>query len=482
MRKQLLLRIGTLVTVALLVAGITCIAGINILGNNVLSMTRNGFLANAENDVKNIIFDASNLFDKKLERLTNNFPGVMTFFTEETFRNDYSFGYRPSYYNWPDSAPDTFLDLRYHANISYSVSSINVYNKTIYDLPYLSSSLKNTINRTAIMDYLFLPTFRLNSDFFAGYIGTTEKFLRYYPYAINNTDLKRYIAYNPVSDDAWYQPALAAAGSFVYTSPYYDPIAAQLMISITRTFNNPQTGALLGAFGSDLILATLQEDIRELTYLPNSRTFLFEKETGYLIADNGSTLNRLQTYNQISGITISSSLWETLKVNQQSFQVSGDRYFLSRDLATSQGQYMLVVTLDQSTILDTFTTVLTSINEIRNINVIIVVAVFVGMFLLTSLLVICLVDRLVGTLQKLEDDSVTIVSNFGGDNLTKGIGALSEKSGFDEIDNLRRNFGLLLEQLRQPSAPATNQFYQKPMWTPAPPPPLTGFAIAPKTS
>ena len=476
LRKQLLLRFGGIVSTALLLAGVICIIFINVTGSNIKTSMRSGFLSNAETDVKNIILDAANLFDKKLERLTNNFPNVMTFTTEDTFRSDNPFGFIPSYYNWPDNLPNAFVDPRYHANITLKASSINVFNKTINDVPTLSSSIRDTINRTAAMDYLFVPTFQLNNDFFAGYIGTPSKFLRYYPGAVNNTDIKRYIAYSPVGD-YWYDQTVANPRTVIYTSPYYDPIAGQLMITISQTFHNPESGVILGAFGADLILTTLQNDISQLTYLPNSRTLMVEKSTGYIIADSRNVVNRLLTYNQITAPSISSDLWTTLSNNQQSFQLTGNYYLLSRDLKTSQNQYMLIVILDQDTILDTFATVLALINNILVINVVIVAAVFVGMFLFTLLLVICLTHRIVSPLQQLADRSRVIAGNLGKEDLFKGVEMKPLETGFDEIDRMQGNFNAMVTSARQPAVVAVNRFYQNPVWGTVPPPPLEGFSI-----
>lgn len=479
LRRQLLAIFGSLAAVTLIAGGLMCIIFIQVLSNNLRTTLQTNFLASAQADVTQLLTNGAQLFDKKLERWTNSFPKVMATVAEDTYRVDFPFSSDlRSYYNWPGELQGASVDTRYSANVTYLHSTINVYNTTPSGVPALPLSLRQVINRTASMDYLFRPTFRGSSEFFAGYMATPERFLRYYPGVMNNSLIQRYILYDPVSD-YWYEETLAHPHTVVYTSPYYDPIAKQLMITIAQTLNTPYSNNLIGAFGADLILTTLQQDIRSLRYLTGTQIVLVERDTGYVIAYTHGTVDRLMRYNEVPGLAISDNLWYQLTTQPGSLFLEGVYYYLAQNLATSGNRYMLVALVPQSQVLAVYQTVIASISQLLELQGLIVMGAFLGGCLLIAPLILFLAYRIVTPLQQLVDDSQTITKNIGGTDLFAGVNTQVQPTGVYELDVMRHNFQAMAAASQQPdNTSAVNAYYQKPVWAPvAPPPPLVDFAF-----
>jgi hypothetical protein len=455
LRKQLLIVFSLFTVTSLIAIGISCIIFIVVTGNQVHDNLYSGFLNNSQNVISDIMTNGAQLYDMKLAQLTRNFPNIMAFDAEDSFRTDYPFGYIPSYYNWPGQLVNPIFSTSYDANITYAHSTINVYDETIYDVPNLSPSIKNTINKTAQMDYLFVPTFSLNPDFFAGYVSTPDQFLRYYPGAVNDDLLSTYIMYSNL-DDYWYVTTMANPDEVTYTSPYYDPIAHQLMITIGRVLHNPYDKSILGALGADLILKSIQTDIKQLTYLGKSRTILFEKNSGYVIADSANDINSLVTYQTMTN-PISADMWNSLLQNNNTLLNENTSYFLSVNLQTSNGQYILVSIIDQQYVLDTFSTIMDSISGIIRQEVGVVIGIFFVVLIVTLGCAILLTNRIVTPLQRLSEASSNMASRIGEANLTKGVNLEIKPTGIFEIDNMTNKFTQTVENIGKPTAVVTHQ-------------------------
>lgn len=219
LKRQLLTIFTLFASISLFCVGISCIIFIVVVGNSVENKLHDGFLETSKNDMIRIATHGSQLFDKKLDKLTSNFPNVMAISGEDSFRNDNIYGFIPSHYNWPNQLINASYNSKYDANVTTQHSTVNVYNKTYFDLPTFFPQINNIIDRTASMDYLFIPTFKYSQDFFAGYMATPERFLRYYPGAINYNNISKYVTYDNVGD-YWYDTVMSNPNSVTYTSPY----------------------------------------------------------------------------------------------------------------------------------------------------------------------------------------------------------------------------------------------------------------------
>lgn len=447
---------------SLIVIGISCVIFQYIYGVSTHDKIANNFEDFSKNDMIAIVSDGANFFDEKLAKLTSNFPNLMKTSFEDSYRTDYPFGYIKSYYNWPNTFVNEQYSSVYNANISYTHSSYNVYGKTINDISGLPQNMQKLINVTSSTDYLFVPSFNYSSDFFAGYVATPSQFLRYYPAAINYQKVNNYINYNNLND-YWYQEIMSNTEDVTYTSPYYDSIARQLMITIGSTVKNPNDGSIIGAFGSDLILKTIQNDIKNLIYLNKSRTILFEKETGYVIADSFQTLKSLMTYENLTDPSFK-NVWNKLK-NMKLVDLNG-YYYVAVDMKTSNAKYMLVSSIEKQYVTSQYDHITDDINLNLQINIYTVVGVFIGMLFLISALTYFLTNRIVTPIQQLSEYSKQLTQNIGERELTHGINTEIARSGIREVDELTYQFSQSIATISaQPvESNNVNSYYQNIPW------------------
>jgi len=448
LKKQLLILFGLLSTISLTLIGVMCIIYIAVAGNQIYTVLFNGFLNNSQSSISTIMTNGAQLFDMKLAQLTYNFPNQMVTNAEDSFRSDYPFGNIQSYYNWPGQLPNATYSPVYSANVTYLHSSINIYNVTFPELSTVNSYIKNIINKTAQMDYLFVPTFANNPDFLAGYMSTPTQFLRYYPGVVNDNTLSTYIMYNNL-DDYWYVTTMENPISTlpVYTSPYYDPIAKELMITISHVVHNPYDMSVLGAFGADMMLRSIQNDIQQLTYLNESRTILFEKESGYVIADSGAQVTNLMTYKDITNLSVSSNVWNSLLATTNTLVLDNENYFLSVNLNTSNGKYMLVSIIDKKYVINPFSSIINSISTIISIEIAVVIIVSIIIIIITIIVTVILTNHIVAPLQRLSDISSKMAGRIGEASLTNGIDVNIDHTGITEIDNMTSAFKNTVDQL-----------------------------------
>lgn len=443
LKKQLLILFSSLTATSLGFIGIMFIVYVAVTGTSIQNSLGQGFLQNSQNSIADIITSGAQLFDMRLSQLTCNFPDTMATVAEDSFRIDYPYGNIPSYYNWPGQLINPTYSTVYNANITYVSSTINVYNKTIYDVPNLSSNLHNIINKTAHMDYFFVPTFANSPDFLAGYISTPTQFLRYYPGAVNDKTLNTYINYNNLND-YWYLTTMQNQQNVypVYTSPYYDPIAKELMITIGRVLHNPYDKTVIGAFGSDLMLRSIQDNIKKLTYLNGSRTILFEKQTGYVIADSSYPITSLITYQNLTSLTITSSLWNSLLATTNTLisDTNNINYYLSVNLTTSNGKYILITVINQQYVANMFSPIMNSIGGIISNEIGIAIGVSIAIIILTIGLTIIITNHIVSPLQQLSDISSKMAGRIGETSLVTGIDTNIGHTGIQELDDMTSNF------------------------------------------
>ncbi len=435
-KKQFMIALPLLTIASLIYIGISCIIYINIAGNKINDNLYNGCLNIAEKEIKNILINGAEEFDNKLRMLSSSFTNIMTYYTENTFRNDFPYTFKKSHYNWPNQLENSLFNQNYNANITYRHSTYNIYNITYDNIYTVSNSLLNTINVTSIIDYVFPLAFNLSNDFFAGYYASNEQFLRYYPGAVNYNNINKYILYDNLND-LWYTSTLSDSKSPTYTSPYFDPIANNIMITIANKVRNPYTGEVNGAFGTDLILKTLQNDIKSLIYMNKSRTILFEK-SGYVIADtNVDIIDKLYQYENSS---ITDELWIKLLNNYNKLVKYNRNYFLSTELETSNKNYILVSIIEEKHILDAFSKIINDYNKIIKNEITIVIIVFFVSLFLCILLSVLLAHKISTPLQKLIEISESLTKNIGEESLTKNVNMNIPLSGIDEIDRATTQF------------------------------------------
>lgn len=435
------------------------VTSVVVIKNTIYS----GMLDQSKENLKKISFDGSQIFDKKLSKYADNFLNVIAFSSDDCFRNDYPFAYMKSYYNWPDELIGATYSPIYHANITLKTSSINVYNKTIYDLPYLDSTLQDTINRTVSLDKIFIPLYKYNNDFLAGYIATVQNFLRYYPGAFNNNKLYQYINYLPTTD-YWFTSTLQRPlNNLTFGSPYFDPIAGQFMISITKKIYNGTK--VIGAAGGDLILNTIQNEIKNVTYLQNGRAILFDTSEGLIIADSQYKYTNIKGYADVQNLPISDDLWSNLQTPNELFET--DQYYLvSNFLPNTDNKYLLVSIASKQDIYGIFGTTIESIYTTLIIDIILICILAPVITLIVVFMVLCLTNNIVSPIQNLVKDADKMINNIGSNNITENLEMSNANSHIKETRELQENFKRLQDSLKQQKVqPAqdniNNEFYDK---------------------
>lgn len=432
--------IFTVVLSLVLICG-SCILFAVVVGNTTTTNVYDGFDYLAISDMKEITKIGGLSFDGYIRKMTQNFPNIMTSTTNDLYRNDSVYSYIKSYYNYPNTLVNEHYNASYNANITYYSSSYNVYNTTPNEIDNLPSSIKETINTTAPMDYFFPFTFSISSDFFAGYMATPEKFFRYYPGAINYDNVDNYIMYNNVNR-YWYQTVMSNS-NVTYTAPYVDYVSGYLMITIGRQIIDPNNKNIIGAFGSDFTLTKIQENIKNLTYLENGRSILFEKETGYVIADSYQNISNIITYNEITNPTINSNVWNYLKTHNDVIK-NGDYYFASVGLESTNNAYMLVTIANKNDVLATYSKIVDNVVKSNTETMYSIGFVTVGLLVILCVALYSLVNSIVVPIKNLTNVVDEMANNIGKTKITKGVNYTQIRSGIREIDDLQNQFEMVM--------------------------------------
>jgi hypothetical protein len=456
LRKQTLIVFGTLTFFALFVPDLVSVTYISVVSSNIKNDAHDILLAQATNNIKSITQDGADLIDRMFSTYANNYVNMVAFATPDCFRTDYPFGYIPSYYNWKNTLIDEFYDSNLNANITLNTSTYNVFNTTPNDIQYLNNNLKNTIDKTASLDLFFIQLHINNKDFLQQYIGTITKFQRNYPGSINYNNIMQYIKYDPTSD-YWYTNTVANPNTIVYSSPYFDPIANQTMITISRTLNDVYTGSLFGAIGGDLALKTIGDIIKTITYLKSGRVLLFEK-TGLLVADSKITHNRIVSYadydNMYDDIKISPSAWNNLIRSDILFD--SDYYYIqSITLETGGNKYVLLSFVSHDDIYSEINPLLDNISIAYRNNMIYIFCSLAAVLFCVTILVMRLVNLIVGELEQLANTSEQIISNIGSSSLVNGV-EMKMANGVKETQMVFNKFKSFIDTYEQKKAAKNN--------------------------
>lgn len=472
LRSKLLILFGTASGVLLVVTGVSSGVYDEITGKLVHDDLNSGFMNLAESDMLNILINSANLFDTKFKQLIANFPGPMTTSFEDSFRPDFPFGYIQSYYNWPGQLIDAKFDQKYNANVTYYSSSINVYGKTIYEIPSLPQDLLDVINKTASMDYLFQSTFNLSSNFYAGYItyptSSGNTFKRYYPGKMNDNQISTYINFNGVVRP-WYISQLEnsqynSPTKMTFTEPYFDEINNKIMITIGRICYNPISNVQVGGFGSDMVLDVIQSLIAKINYLGITRSILFDIKTGYVVADSQQSVNTLITYNDIRNPSIGLDNWNKILSVQDQFIENGDYLMVSHYMNTASGnryQYVLVSIIQTQYILNTFNSIMTQVNSFIKVTNQLTISIAIILFFVTIPIILCITIRITRPFQRIIEAGNNFIKNIGNKSLvdprrTSKVSPDDVATGVTETDGVIRNLNTVLDRFSSPSNVATS--------------------------
>ena len=378
--KQILILFSLLLTFSFSVSVIITSIYAYQTHTGISTNSRDYLFNQMKKNIDQITLDGGNILDQMFNKYSSNLINTISVASSDVFRNDYPFGYIKSYYNWPNTFINEFYSNSLHANISLMSSSYNIYNKTPNDI--LDNSSSYIINRTSSLDLFFIPLFKKNNDFIQEYIGFPSSFQRNYPASINYNNINSYILYNP-SDDYWYQNTLLYNDKLVYSSPYFDNIANQSMITISRTINNIANGQIIGVVGADLTLTQISDLLSSIRYLENGRVMLFEK-SGLLISDTKKSYSRIVSYSDIyNDIGINLDNWNYL-IQDNTLLLINNYYIKSQILSTASNKYILLSFVNYDDVFSQISPLLNRIDDYFVQTLIIVFCVIGGIMILIS--------------------------------------------------------------------------------------------------
>jgi hypothetical protein len=235
-----------------------------------------------------------------------------------------------------------------------------------------------------------------------------------------------------------------------YTSPYFDAINNLMMITIGRLCFISQgsaQGQLLGGFGADLMLDQVQKIVKNLNYLGQSRTLMFDVSSGYLIADSMNQITSLITYSSVSNPSINTGIWNQLLSSTGQIISNGNYDMVS--FYVQSNRYILVSIIDHQYILNTFSDIVSQVNKLVNQAVGITIGIDVLLFVIIIIYTIIMTNSIVTPLQKLENQSKLMTQRFGG-SLIDGTTQMSfEPTGLDEVDAVHNQFASALKLLNR---------------------------------
>ena len=460
-KKQLLIIFSSLSLLSLGMVSVMAILYVGMTVVRIKSLLYDNLLAQSVENLKQISYGSGINFDKKLLGYSKNFLNVIAYSSNDCFRKDYPFDYIKSYYNWPGQLINPIYSDMLSATITYASSTINVYNKTIYDLPNINGTMSDLINVTASLDSVFIPSYKINSDFLAGYISTRSQFLRYYPGTVNETNLSKFINYSPLGDSWFVDTINNIKDDTLFGSPYYDPIAKQFMITISKKIYNGSN--TIGVAGGDLILNTLQSDIKKLVYLKNGRVLLLELLTGIIIADSGYTYSKISTYRNINGFLMDEKMWSNIG-NPNNIITTKDYYVTSNILPNTGNKYVIVSIALKNDIYDIFQPTINNIDIMLTIDIVVICVLSPVIIGVIIIFVILLTYSIASPIQKLIDDTTKMINNIGS-NITENVIPIVD-SYVSETYELQTNYKKIHETIKmQESKPIVeniaNDLYNK---------------------
>lgn len=377
--------------------------------------------------------------------------GMSVNFEDALSRKDNPFGSITSHYNWQGQYPDAVFSPDYNAFISWKYSSYNIAGVTYDQLPSQPQSVKDVVSLSASTDYLFQIFFKFADKFLAGYIGNAMKFLRYFPFAFNPALQNQYINYDPTTDDAWYTPSVAVNSppnrDYIFTPPYYDAIARRLMITATENLYDVNNNTPIGVFGSDLTLNGVHSLLRG-GYLGSS-SFLFDTNSGGLIASSDFEVIKLITYTSISTPPINNA-WANILRSQNVLIENGGYYFIG---SPSFGSYIIITTVPKQNVENQYRSIVDSAKK----SVGIVVGATLG-----GLVIVCMFyvlvsnfvsSKMIRPISNFGDNLRRVLGNYGsGDNLFENQEYAPVESGegfvFDELRDMNERMSLKFTEMR----------------------------------
>jgi hypothetical protein len=463
-RKRFLIIFGLSSFISLAVVSGIGVFYISYVTDSIESKSRSSLSSQTNENSNIIVTKSTDLFEKTLLSATENFVQVYMFAMADVYRNSYSMGFSPSYYDWTNDflAPPLVDYPPYPVQVSLVHSSYYVPGTTPDDIPDFSTTLNTTRDLSANLDPYFRPSFRDNADFAAGYVALdipseNSAIFRHYPgVSTLTTDPNR--EYDP-RIRGWYQDALANPNKAVYTSPYADFQGKGWMISISRAIKNVNTGEVVGVAGSDMLIQIIQDNINSIQFLESGKATLFQID-GVVVSDPEWTPDPLdQTgfmYTDLKNPAIDDELWLKISESDLDQTVTDDYHYNGVDYkvvhyrsSEFDGRYVMVITVPKSEIFSTIDEIVKEMDSTSKDTIGLVAGIFVACILISGLLTFLLVNIYTRPISQVKTMTANMNQQLGRGDLTEGLDQNSARAtGIAEVDELIGNFQAFSNRIR----------------------------------
>ncbi|ORY49935.1 hypothetical protein BCR33DRAFT_713534 [Rhizoclosmatium globosum] len=366
----------------------------------------------------------------------------------DTYRQDYSTGYEPSFYGYNATSNGKFTP------------------------PPLNYTTNSTLNKVAHVDTFIRPLYKLSPNVLSVQIGFDDSGLfKSYPGTGDNLNLG---TYDPRTR-SWYQAALknqASPSSFAIANPYLSAFGRGWVLTTSKVFYNKVDGTVAGVISIQSQLSEFSKLLSSFTVSGSNVAVFTADPNGYVVASTKIKFDDLNpsptyfSYKNTSSPTFSDSLWnQIISSSSSSFNTQTSNFgsttftdpqtnipylilwktlsIYASDAASKSGTPSWVavgsVPISQlQTIVDTTTA---NLKKSVPLSIGISVGVFAGTTLIVLLLVIVFANQIVKPLALLSAESSRVSNNIGGKDLWEGVNDKDvSRSGVDEMDKFKDSF------------------------------------------
>jgi len=421
--KRQLLTITTILTILSLgFIIISCIVFVTIINSNSSTTLGNNFLSYTSDNIGNILQGGSRYLNTKINKLNANFINGMQVFAEDSFRSDYPFSF-----------------------IKNNITSENYYNLNVLN----DQDSMTFVNRTSTLEYVLPVEFSNNNDFESISIIRPNKFIRTYP--------------NTASYSSGWNP-LTATNKIVYSSMHYNNIMNKFIVAVTKNIFEPYFDSNIGVVSGDLSVLIFESSIKNMKY-QQSRSTLFETDTGNIVADTENPLTTIVQYQQMTSPQITAQLWNQMLNEPNTIIENQGYYFISNYLDIkniSANKYLIISSIEKSIVLNVFSQIIQSINNISKTQILTVIIVSCVSFILTVGLSFYFTWKISTPLQELSNASFKISKQIGEENMANNVEFNVGTTGISEIDNVVRIFKATITNMNNTGN--TEQLYENPYY------------------
>lgn len=422
LKRQLLTITTSLTVLSLTSIIVACIVFVTVINSNSSTTLNNNFLSYTSNNIGNVLQGGSRYLNTKLNKLNANFINGINIFAEDLFRTDYPFSF-----------------------IKSNISSIDYYNSNVFT----EENIMTFANRSNTLEYILPIEFTNNNDFYSVSIVRPNKFIRMYP-KITSYPLN----WNPATLN----------NKILYSSIHHNNVLNKFAVTITKNIIEPYYGLNVGVISTDLSIKIFESSIQNMIY-QQSRSILFETDTGNIVADTANAFTNIIKYQQIINPQITAQLWNQLLNKPNTMIENEGYYFISIYLNVTNSpadKYLIISSIDKLIVLNVFSQIIKSIDDISKTQILTVIITSCVSFVLALGLSFYFTWKISTPLQELANASSQMSKQIGEDNIANNVQFNVGNTGISEIDNVIRVFKTTMTNISNTSN--SEQLYENPYY------------------